>query len=98
MKYYVFVLLICYASFSSAQCISGDCKNGWGKMDMGYATYEGQFKNGKPDGSGTMDYGEGNKYQGEWKNGVEHGRGLLFEKNVMSGLIKSRLPSNQMAT
>lgn len=82
MKYYVFVLLICYASFSSAQCISGDCKNGWGKMDMGYATYQGQFKNGKLDGSGTMDYGEGNKYQGEWKNGVEHGRGLLFEKNV----------------
>ena len=82
MKYYVFVLLICYASFSSAQCISGDCKNGWGKMDMGYATYEGQFKNGKLDGSGTMDYGEGNKYPGEWTNGVEHGRGLLFEKNV----------------
>lgn len=65
-----------------AQCVSGDCKNGWGKMDLGYAVYEGSFKNGKPEGNGTMDYGEGNKYQGEWKNGVEHGRGLLFENGV----------------
>ncbi len=51
-------------------------------MDMGYAVYEGSFKNGKPEGNGTMDYGKGDKYQGEWKSGIEHGRGLLFEKNV----------------
>lgn len=72
---------VLYVNYCSGQCLSGDCKNGWGKMDMGYAIYEGQFKAGKPDGNGTMDYGEGNKYQGEWKNGVEHGSGLLFEKN-----------------
>ncbi len=77
-----FILLTCYTCIATAQCLSGDCKNGWGKMDMGYAVYEGQFKNSKPEGNGTMDYGEGNKYKGEWKNGVEHGRGLLFEKNV----------------
>jgi len=82
MKYCAFVMLICFSSVATAQCLSGDCKNGWGKMDMGYAVYEGSFKNGKPEGNGTMDYGEGNKYQGEWKNGVEHGRGLLYEKNV----------------
>lgn len=82
MKYCAFVVLICFSSVATAQCLSGDCKNGWGKMDMGYAVYEGSFKNGKPEGNGTMDYGEGNKYQGEWKNGVEHGRGLLYEKNV----------------
>ncbi|MFN8250825.1 MAG: hypothetical protein U0V75_03000 [Ferruginibacter sp.] len=82
MKQAIVIIFCCTAAIAKSQCLSGDCKNGWGKRDMGYAVYEGNFKNGKPDGNGTMDYGEGNKYQGEWKNGVEHGRGLLFEKNV----------------
>lgn len=82
MKNSLLILLCCYSSIVNAQCLSGDCKNGWGKMDMIYAVYEGNFKNGKPEGNGTMDYGKGDKYQGEWKNGIEHGRGLLFEKNV----------------
>ncbi|MBP6432557.1 MAG: hypothetical protein KA319_12390 [Ferruginibacter sp.] len=82
MKKYLFIILLSFSSAAKAQCLSGDCKNGWGKMDMGYAIYEGQFKNGKPDGNGTMDYGNGDKYQGQWKNGAEHGRGLLYEKNI----------------
>jgi hypothetical protein len=88
MPRFIFLLLsFFYLQTVAAQCLSGDCKNGWGKMDMGYAVYEGQFKEGKPDGSGTMDYGEGNKYKGEWKNGVEHGRGLLFEKNKATQVV-----------
>jgi hypothetical protein len=83
MKQVFFLFGILLFSLSVyAQCLSGNCNDGWGKMDMGYAVYEGNFKNGKPEGNGTMDYGEGNKYQGQWKNGMEHGRGLLFEKNV----------------
>lgn len=82
MKFFISILLLYNSSVSTAQCLSGDCKNGWGKMDMGYAIYEGSFKNGKQEGNGTMDYGNGDKYQGEWKNGVEHGRGLLYQKNI----------------
>lgn len=62
-----------------AQCLSGDCKNGQGKYDFGYATYEGAFKNGEPHGQGTMDYGGGEKYVGAFQNGKEEGEGILFK-------------------
>ena len=65
----------------NAQCLSGDCSNGVGKFDFGYATYFGKFKNSEPHGSGTMDYGGGEKYMGEFALGKEDGKGLLYRKN-----------------
>lgn len=78
----IFVLLITLGcSFScAAQCISGDCKNGEGKMDMGYAVYEGGFKNGQPQGQGTLDYGDGEKFVGHFEKGKEEGSGTLYKK------------------
>lgn len=64
----------------SAQCLSGNCKDGTGKSDLGYAVYEGNFKNGKPHGNGVIDYG-GDKYSGEFADGSEHGKGVLTQKN-----------------
>ncbi len=80
-----FVLLFTCCLFvvnGSAQCLSGDCKNGQGRMDMGYAVYEGSFKNGEPEGTGTMDYGGGDKYTGGWHKGKEDGAGVLYKKGV----------------
>jgi hypothetical protein len=65
--------------FAAAQCLSGDCSNGTGKYDFGYAVYEGAFKNGKPHGQGTMDYGGGEKYVGLFANGSEEGDGILYK-------------------
>jgi hypothetical protein len=65
----------------TAQCIKGDCKNGTGSYDFGFARYDGEFKNGKPNGIGVLDFGGGDKYEGEFKDGVEHGKGLLFKQN-----------------
>ena len=31
-------------------------------------TYEGEWKNGNPNGQGTFTYPNGEKYVGEWKN------------------------------
>jgi hypothetical protein len=42
--------------------------------------YDGEFKNGKPDGTGTMKYSD-YTYVGEFKNGVEHGKGVITYKN-----------------
>ncbi len=69
-----------------AQCLSGDCQNGTGKQDLGYATYEGSFQNGEPEGQGTMDYGGGDKYVGTWHRGREHGTGQLYKKGVATAV------------
>lgn len=82
MKNLIFSILFTCASLHlvSAQCLSGNCKDGSGKSDLGYAVYEGSFKNGKPHGKGEIDYG-GDKYTGEFADGSEHGKGVLTHKN-----------------
>ena len=59
--------------------------------------YEGEYKNGKPHGHGTMTSSDNKAiYDGEWKNGMRHGNGKLiitdkfnytgpFEKDYFSG-------------
>ena len=37
--------------------------------------YKGQVENGKPNGQGTLNLLNGEKYVGEWKNGRPHGQG-----------------------
>jgi hypothetical protein len=57
---------------------SGDCKNGLahGKgIAKGQNSYEGEFKKGLPNGTGTMVFSDGGKYMGEWKNGLRQGEG-----------------------
>jgi hypothetical protein len=39
--------------------------------------YEGELKNGKPDGFGKMHYMLGGSYEGEWKNGRRNGKGVM---------------------
>lgn len=77
----------CFTTSVFAQCVKGDCKNGKGSYDFGFAQYEGEFKNGKPDGVGTMDFGGGDKYVGEFKEGAEHGKGILFKQNKLQEVI-----------
>lgn len=78
-----YLTIICFFPFAAkAQCLWGDCKNGRGKMDFGYAVYTGEFKNGLQQGQGTMDYGNGDKYAGYWNKGKEDGVGLLFVKGI----------------
>ena len=78
--------VLLFAFRSGAQCLSGDCKNGQGKIDMGYAVYEGSFRNGEPEGTGTMDYGGGDKYTGGWHKGKEEGAGTLYKKGVATSV------------
>ena len=40
--------------------------------------YEGQLKDNKREGKGTMLYNNGDKYEGEWKNDVIEGRGKFY--------------------
>lgn len=81
-----------------AQCLSGDCKDGFGKFDYGYAIYTGNFVNSKPDGKGTMDYGGGDRFEGSFTQGQENGKGILYKKNIadpvtyINGKVKLNKP------
>lgn len=68
--------LLFLAHLLSAQCLSGDCKNGVGtyKYPSG-AKYVGNFKNGEIHGVGVCYYTDGSKYQGEWVNRYPEGKG-----------------------
>lgn len=79
--------LLLFQNLVVAQCLSGDCKNGFGKFDFGFAVYEGNFKNEKPNGKGIMDYGNGDKFEGNFTNGQEDGEGVLYKKNVPTKVI-----------
>jgi hypothetical protein len=37
--------------------------------------YEGEYRNGKPNGKGTYTWKDGSKYEGEWRHGKKHGKG-----------------------
>ncbi len=77
-----YIILFLVFNFSFSQCKSGDCKNGFGKFDYGYAIYSGNFLNSKPSGQGTMDYGGGDKFEGNFVDGKEDGKGILYKKNI----------------
>ena len=87
--------------FGTAKYSNGDTKLGkWedGKFIKGVVKmrckyginsgglYEGDWKNGQPNGEGQMNYNHG-KYKGQWKDGKRHGQGLMTYANgdVFSG-------------
>ena len=44
------------------------------------ATYNGEWRDGRPHGTGTMTYADGRCYHGEWDSGQPHGRGTMHTK------------------
>lgn len=56
----------------------GECKNGLAHgngIAKGVDAYEGEFKKGFPDGTGTYIWANGTVYKGKWKKGLREGRG-----------------------
>ena len=56
-------------------CVNGKA-NGQGKA-VGINSYEGEFKNGLPEGTGKYTCGSGDYYYGSWKKGLKDGKGEL---------------------
>lgn len=56
----------------------GDVRHGAGKetSQFGDFSYEGNFKNGKYDGEGTMSWANGAKYIGQFLRNQKHGQGV----------------------
>ncbi|MBU6340772.1 MAG: caspase family protein [Bacteroidetes bacterium] len=63
-------------------CLSGDCKTGLGVFAYPDGSkYEGNFIDGKYEGSGTFYFANGDKYVGDFKNNFPHGKGTRYLKN-----------------
>ena len=69
----LFSLLL--SASAHAECVKGDCVNGFSKIQYSNGYYIGEFKNKKEDGQGTYVWNYGDKYIGEWKDGNMTGQG-----------------------
>ena len=85
LSLYIFLgLLWCNVGF--AECIKGDCTNGYGTFtwksgEFAGDRYVGEFKDGKQHGQGTFTYADGDKYIGEFKDDYLHGQGTYTWAN-----------------
>jgi hypothetical protein len=78
---------------------SGKCKDGLAHgqgQATGQDTYNGQFRKGLPDGTGTYTWANGDIYTGEWSNGFREGEGAMKFKldgkdTVLMGLWEKDL-------
>ncbi len=71
---------------------TGDCKkgkaHGHGKAE-GKDKYEGDFRNGLPDGNGTYTWDNGNQYAGAWAKGKKEGKGkMTFKVSGRDSLVE----------
>ena len=89
----------------------GETLYGWGKccdykwMGFGekdtHPKYQGQVKDGKLNGLGSLTYPDGSKYVGEYKDGKRHGQGTHtfgkgdFEGDKYEGEYKGGIPNGQ---
>ncbi len=79
-KAILFTLFFSNIIILSAQCIDGNCNNGYGTAifkKKGGVKYTGYFKSKRPQGKGTAEYPNGRVYSGDWSSGMWHGQGVL---------------------
>ena len=88
MKRKILTILIAVLSIQftinlSAECIKGNCFNGYGTYAFADGSqYIGEFKDDKFHGQGTFNFASGSQYIGEYKDDKRHGQGTY---NFASG-------------
>jgi len=91
---YFFAIAILISNISYAQCIEGDCQDGFGvfKSDelivpkdgetyRNTETYSGFFKEGKMHGVGIIENSDGRIFKGAFVDGAKNGVGILSLKS-----------------
>ena len=65
----ILVLGLLWCNVGFAECIEGDCNNGYGTFTWtDGAKYVGEFKDGLQHGQGTFTYSDGSVVKGIWEN------------------------------
>ena len=78
----ILVLGLLWCNTGFAECIKGDCNNGYGTYTYANGNkYVGEYKNGKIHGQGTYTWANGNKYVGEFKDAKRNGLGTYTFAN-----------------
>ena len=78
----ILVLGLLWCNVGFAECIEGDCNNGYGTYTWTSGNkYVGEWKDGKQHGQGTVTWASGEKYVGEYKDGKQHGQGTETSEN-----------------
>ena len=82
----ILVLGLLWCNVGFAECIKGDCNNGYGTFTWtDGAKYVGEWKDDKQHGQGTLTYADGRVEKGIWENGQ-----LLELKEEMKKEMKFR--------
>ena len=64
---------------------------GFGKLELSYSTYVGEFQNNLYHGEGTwVDQHQNESYKGQWFRGMRHGNGTLVKPQgiKMTGVFR----------
>ena len=94
----ILVLGLLWCNTGFAECIKGDCNNGYGTYTYANGSkYVGEWKDGKENGQGTYTWVSGNtwlngnKYVGEFKDAKRNGLGTYTFANgtVDKGIWKN---------
>ena len=65
----IVVLGLLWCNVGFAECIEGDCDNGYGTYTFASGNkYVGEFKDGKEHGQGTYTFASGKVMKDIWKN------------------------------
>lgn len=71
----VLLLALLLPTGSPAQCVEGDCVNGYGTKITRGQKYTGEFVHNHRQGKGTYYFIDGSIYSGDWADGVMQGQG-----------------------
>ena len=97
IKNIIFTTLLFFVISLNAQCISGNCNNGYGIKKYNDGTlYIGDWWNDLPSGNGTTIWPDGSIYVGEFIEGAYNGRGTHFtNQNLYVGEFKNDAPNGK---
>jgi len=85
LSLYIFLVLM-WCNVGFAECIKGDCINGYGTYtwesgEFAGDKYVGKWRDGNRHGQGTYTWANGNKYVGKWRDDKINGQGTFTYAN-----------------
>ena len=77
-KLFTFLVLgLLFSGNANAECIKGDCKEGYGEEIIDNGKYSGNFLKGKRSGKGTYTWNNGDQHIGGWHKNQRWGNGFM---------------------